>query len=261
MSGGKQASTQPYGWEMAFAICPPEDSPLLGGTRAEPGKEPPEVADEQAQVTRRYDRMAWLYDVYDAPMEWMGTSKRRHRLVSAASGRVLEVGIGTGKNLAHYSPEVDLTGLDVSTEMLSRARRRADRIERAVALERGDVTSLAYRDDSFDTTVATSVFCSVADPVAGLAELGRVTKPDGRILLLEHVRPRNPILGWLADLATAFTRRVFGFRANRRTEDNLAAAGLDIVDVRREGIWREVIARPPAPDADHKAAVRDEAAR
>jgi ubiquinone/menaquinone biosynthesis C-methylase UbiE len=236
---------------MAFAVCPPEDSPLLGGTPAEPGKDQePSEAVEQAQVTRRYDRMARFYDIYDAPMEWMGTRKRRRRVVSAASGRALEVGIGTGKNLPHYPAGVDLTGLDVSAAMLSKARRRADRLESAVTLEHGDVTSLPYRDDSFDTTVATSVFCSVADPVAGLAELGRVTKPDGRILLLEHVRPRNRILGWMADLATAFTRRVFGFRANRRTEDNLVAAGLDVVDIRREGIWREVIARPPAPDTE-----------
>jgi len=236
MSGGKQASSQPYGWAMAFAMWMSKEEQA----RTE--------AVEQAQVTRRYDRMAWLYDIYDAPMEWMGSRKRRHRVVSAATGRVLEVGIGTGKNLPHYPTGVDLTGLDVSTAMLSRARKRADRLERAVALELGDVTSLPYQDDSFATTVATSVFCSVADPVAGLAELGRVTKPDGRILLLEHVRPRNRILGWMADAATAFTRRVFGFRANRRTEANLAAAGLDILDIRREGIWREVIARPSAPD-------------
>ncbi len=248
MSPGKHSGAS--GWEMAFAVCPSEDSPLLGGTSAEPDTEEPPAADEQARVTRRYDRMAWLYDIYDAPMEWMGTRKRRHRVVSAASGRALEVGIGTGKNLPHYPAEVDLIGLDVSTAMLGRARRRADRLERAVALERGDVTSLAYREDSFETTVATSVFCSVADPVAGLAELGRVTKPDGRILLLEHVRPHNRILGWMADAATVFTRRVFGFRANRRTEENLAAAGLEILDIRREGIWREVIARPPAPDTN-----------
>jgi ubiquinone/menaquinone biosynthesis C-methylase UbiE len=89
------------------------------------------------------------------------------------------------------------------------------------------------------------VFCSVADPIAGLAELGRVTKPDGQILLLEHVRPRTRFLGWLADVATAVTRRLFGFRANRRTEDNVAAVGLDIVEVRKEGVWREIVARPP----------------
>jgi ubiquinone/menaquinone biosynthesis C-methylase UbiE len=197
-------------------------------------------------VTRRYDRMAWLYDIYDAPMEWMGTRARRRRVVAGASGRVLEAGVGTGKNLAHYPSGVDVTGIDVSEAMLSRARAKAVGLEIPVTLEQADVTELPFPDDSFDTAVATCVFCSVAEPVAGLSELGRVTKPGGRVLLLEHVRPRGRLLGWLADLATVVTRRVFGFRANRRTEANVAAAALEIIDIRRSGIWREIVATPAA---------------
>ncbi len=64
------------------------------------------------------------------------------------------------------------------------------------------------------------------------------------MLLLEHVRPRNRLLGWLADQATPIVRRLIGPEINRRTEDNIAAAGLDIVDIRRWGVWREVIAVP-----------------
>jgi ubiquinone/menaquinone biosynthesis C-methylase UbiE len=150
--------------------------------------------------------MAWLYDIYDAPMEWMGTRRRRARLLAWASGRVLEVGVGTGRNLEHYPNTVTLSAIDVSPLMLARARRRAGSLDRAVAFEVADVAALPYRDDTFDTTVATCVFCSVADPVEGLRELGRVTKAEGRILLLEHVRPRNRLLGWLADLATTVTR-------------------------------------------------------
>ena len=244
---------------MVFAWCPPEDSPLLGvtpdGTKITDSEDKPRS--DQEEVTRRYDRMAWLYDFYDAPMEWMGTRRRRRRLLSRATGRVLEAGVGTGKNLGHYPSGAELTGIDVSEPMLDRARRRAARLGIAVTLQQADVTALPFPDDHFDTTVATCGFCSVADPVAGLAELGRVTKPTGRILLLEHVRPRNPLLGRLADLAPFFTRRVFGFRANRRTEDNIAQAGLQLVEVRREGVWREIVARAATavvPDVEREVA-------
>ena len=230
------------GWEAALSFCPPEDSPLIGEAKAG------DAGESQREVTRRYDRMAWLYDFYDAPMEYAGIRRRRKRLVAKARGRVLEVGVGTGKNLPYYPDGVQLTAIDVSAAMMRRARRRAEKLGIRPGFEIADVAALPFPDDTFDTTLATAVFCSVADPVAGLRELGRVTKPDGQILLLEHVRPRNPLLGWLADLTTVFTRRIFGFRANRRTEDNLVIAGLEIVALRREGIWREIVARPGGRD-------------
>jgi ubiquinone/menaquinone biosynthesis C-methylase UbiE len=204
-------------------------------------------ASEQAEVTRRYNRMARFYDIYDAPMEWMGTKKRRRELIDDASGDVLEVGVGTGKNLPYYGDDVNVTGIDVSSSMLAETRRRLTALTVQATILEADVQSLPFDDDRFDTAISTCVFCSVADPVQGLRELGRVVRPDGRILLLEHVRPSNPILGRLADYGTAFTRRIFGFRANRRTEDNVAAAGLEILDVERHGIWRRIVARPAPP--------------
>ena len=236
----------PYGWEMVFAWCPPEDSPLLGAPLA---REKPEVMTkvntEQKDVTRRYDRMAPLYDTYDVPMDWMGTRRRRRRLIAQLEGRVLEAGVGTGKNIPYYPAEVEVTGIDVSAKMLAKAEGRAEALGREMRLEPADVTDLPYPDDSFDTTVATSVFCSVADPVSGLRELSRVTKPNGRILLLEHVRPRNRVGGWLADVATILTRRIFGFNVNRRTEENARVAGLVLTEVERDGIWRTIVAEPP----------------
>ncbi len=205
-----------------------------------------DLHDEQRNVTRRYDRMARFYDLYDAPMDWMGTRRRRRRLIARAKGLVLEAGVGTGKNLPHYTEDVEVVGIDVSARMLARAEERVRVSGREVRLELADVTDLPYPADSFDTAVATSVFCSVADPQAGLRELGRVTKGDGQILLLEHVRPRNRVGGWIADIVTILTKRIFGFDVNRRTEQNVSAAGLVVTAVERSGVWRTITAAPGA---------------
>ncbi|GMR02447.1 MAG: hypothetical protein BMS9Abin20_0783 [Acidimicrobiia bacterium] len=212
------------------------------------------TASEQAEVTRRYNRLARIYDVYDAPMEMMGTKKRRQQLIETANGAVLEVGVGTGKNLPHYRGDIEVTGIDVSSRMLAKARDRARSLPVHAELIEADVQELPFDDDTFDTAVSTCVFCSVADPVQGLRELGRVVQPDGRILLLEHVRPGNRFLGRLADFATVLTRRIFGFRANRRTEENVLAAGLEIIEIERHGIWRTIVARPGSSDTDDSAA-------
>lgn len=205
------------------------------------------------QVARTYDRVAPAYDLYATPMEWLGGARRRRRLLQRACGQVLEVGVGTGLNLEHYPDGVDITGIDVSPRMLARARRRAASSGLDVTLELADVERLPFDDDLFDTVTATCVFCSVAEPVGGLRELSRVVRPDGTILLLEHVRPGNPVLGWLADVISPVTRRLFGPALNRRTEQNVEAAGLDVVDIRREGIWREIAARPQVETADRTA--------
>lgn len=192
-------------------------------------------------VARVYDRVARFYDFYDAPMDRLGGAKRRRRVLSDASGRVLEVGIGTGRNLGHYGGAVRLTGVDISHGMLARAQRRT---KTGASLARADVEQLPFPAATFDTVTATCVFCSVADPVGGLREVARVVRNDGTVLLLEHVRPRNRILGWLSDVLSPLTRRLFGPSINRRTEANIVAAGLEMLDVRREGIWREIKARP-----------------
>ena len=198
-------------------------------------------------VARRYDRIARFYDAFEAPMDLLGGRRRRVRTVAGATGRTLEVGVGTGRNLDHYPPAVDLSGIDISPAMLARARQRAQRTSRHVQLDLADVEPPPFDDATFDTVVATCVFCSVPDPVAGLREVARVARPDGQVRLLEHVRPTNKLLGWIADLLSPLVQRLIGPAINRPTEDNARAAGLDLVEIRRAGVWREIIARPADP--------------
>lgn len=198
-----------------------------------------------SDVARVYDRVAGIYDLYTAPMEALGGTKARRRLFGRSRGRVLELGIGTGLNLRLYPTDIELTGVDISPRMLGRARRRAAQLGRQIELEVADIERLPYADASFDTVTAACVFCSVRDPVQGLREAHRVARPDGLILLYEHVRPTNPLLGRIADLTSPLTRRAFGPEINRRTEENVVAAGLRITEVRRAGIWWEIVAQPP----------------
>jgi ubiquinone/menaquinone biosynthesis C-methylase UbiE len=196
-----------------------------------------------ASVRAVYDRTARMYDLMQAPMDWFGGDARRRRVISAARGRVLEVGVGTGANVDLYPEAVsELVGVDISAGMLGRAASRAAKARMPVRLQQADVEVLPFADQTFDTVTATCVFCSVADPVAGLRELGRVVKSDGRILLLEHVRPERPLLGFIFD-ALAPLVRLMGPEINRRTEENVKSAGLAIIQVRKQGIWREIEAR------------------
>lgn len=191
-----------------------------------------------------YDRVAAIYDLYTAPMEALGGRRARRRLFGRARGRVLELGVGTGLNLPSYPRVVDLTGIDISPRMLARARRRAYSLGMDARLEVADIEQLPFSDASFDTVTAACVFCSVDDPVRGLREAARVVRPGGQVLLYEHVRPDNPVLGRIADLISPLARTLFGPELNRPTERNIEAAGLHVTEVRRRGIWREVVASP-----------------
>lgn len=193
-------------------------------------------------VARVYDRIAFLYDLYDAPMNALGGRKRRRQLIARAHGKVLEVGIGTGANLDLYPAGIDLVGIDVSPRMLAKARRRASRLGANVALREADIERLPFPDATFDTVVATCVFCSVADPARGLDEVRRILKAGGSALLLEHVRPENPVMGRLADLISPLVKRLVGPELNRNTEETVARSGLRVLEVRRETIWREIVA-------------------
>jgi phosphatidylethanolamine/phosphatidyl-N-methylethanolamine N-methyltransferase len=173
----------------------------------------------------RFDRLAPFYDLAIMPTE-LAIRQRRRELLRQVRGRVLEIGIGTGATLALYPAGLELIGVDLSQRMLERAARRAKRLGWSIPLARMSANRLALRDGIFDTVVLTLVLCSVDDLPTALSECRRVLAPEGRLLLLEHVRPPGR-LGTLFDRLDSFWYRR-SCHLNRRTEQEVERAGFRI---------------------------------
>jgi ubiquinone/menaquinone biosynthesis C-methylase UbiE len=187
------------------------------------------------KVKERFDRIAWIYDFMESPMEILSVSAWRSELLSNVRGKVLEVGVGTGKNLPYYPEGIELTGMDISLKMLERAKQRADTLKIKAELLLMDIEKMTFPDRYFDTIVSTFVFCSVPDPIQGLREVKRVLKDDGVALFLEHVRSENWFLGKMMDIFNPMVRSLIGPNINRRTVENIRKAGLNIISVENMG--------------------------
>lgn len=198
-------------------------------------------------VTRaRYQRISGLYDTMEVFAE-RRYSEWRSRLWSLVQGpKVLEVGVGTGKNMLYYPDGVQITAVDLTPGMLEYAQKRAAELNIDVELRLGDVQNLDFPDDTFDDVVSTFVFCSVPNPTLGLKELLRVTKPNGRLLMLEHVRAENKIAGMIMDVMNPVMVRLSGANINRRTVENVQQSGWQleqVEDIGLKGIFKMIVAR------------------
>jgi SAM-dependent methyltransferase len=186
---------------------------------------------------------AFAYDPFLALAERRGMAALRHRLLAAARGRVLEIGAGTGLNLAHYGAAVDeLVLTEPEAGMVRRLRRRVedadpgDAAPGATRVVPAPAESLPYPDGSFDVAVSTLVLCTVPDPVAAVGELRRVVRPGGQVLLVEHVLSddRPGLARWQRRLRQPWRSFAAGCRADQDTAGLLEAAGLATAGLRRE---------------------------
>ena len=162
----------------------------------------------------------------------------RKEIIGQARGLVLEIGAGNGLNFAFYDPDQveRVEAVEPDPAMLRYARERVKTARVPITLTQAPVEALPFADETFDSAVATLVFCSVTDPVRGLSEIRRVLKPGGTLLLVEHVRAKGAIAARLQDVVTPMTRLLAGnCHWNRDTERSVATTGFQIQDRRDLG--------------------------
>jgi ubiquinone/menaquinone biosynthesis C-methylase UbiE len=182
----------------------------------------------------QYERIAALYDVLDYPFERGRYRHIRPQLFQGLSGRILDAGVGTGRNIPFYPPDASVVGIDLSPAMLARAGRRAERVGRAVDLRVMNVTNLDLPERSFDAAVASFLFCVLPDEqqVPALREIVWVLKPGGTLRLLEYVRPKGALRAFMARLWEPWMRWAYGAGFDRRTEEHAREVGLEVLEAR-----------------------------
>ncbi len=198
-------------------------------------------------IEKAYRRYAQGYDLYFGAVLQPGRRAVVRRMAPRHGERILEVGVGTGLSLPLYPRTTQVTGIDVSTDMLTRARQRRARhdLTHVVALRRMDGERMEFPDDSFDKVVAMYVVSVAPDPVRLVNEMRRVCAPDGMLYIVNHFRHANPVVSGCERLIAPFSRAM-GFRPDFPLEDFLRETRLDVVEripVNAFGYWTLLCAR------------------
>jgi ubiquinone/menaquinone biosynthesis C-methylase UbiE len=182
------------------------------------------------------DGHPWLARTLDVVMRPMYPARRL--VVPEATGRVLEVGVGTGLNFGLYRDVTSLEGIDPDPFMLERARARVAELPFPTTLHQAGAERMPFEDDSFDTAVITFTLCTIPDPVASLAEVRRVLRRGGRLLFVEHTRSIQPLVAGVQGALTPLWKKIGGgCHLNRRAVELVRTAGFDVRTT--EPVWGE----------------------
>ncbi len=189
-------------------------------------------------VARVYENIAWAYDLIFGPALHPGRVNAIRRMGIKPGDRVLEVGVGTGINAALYPTDCSVTGIDLSSSMLEKARERVARKGvRNIRLLQMDAASLKFADDTFDIVYAPYVISVVPDPVAVAREMRRVCRPGGRIVILNHFRSKNRLGAWIERVISPLTVHI-GFKSDLDLPAFLAQTDLKPVSIEKVNVPR-----------------------
>lgn len=203
---------------------------------------------ETDRIRRIYDDRAATYDRSIGVTERILLGPLRREFGARLRGETLEIGVGSGLNLPYYASAVTrAVGIDLSSEMLALAEQRAAGMPFPVTLLQGDAEALPFPDDSFDTVAISLALCTVPDPVMALREMARVCRPDGRVVMLEHVLSPVPPVAVAERLLSQLQERAMGCHLDRETIGLARSLGFAILEERQRlfGVFRLVVARPP----------------
>lgn len=193
----------------------------------------PPTSKETLRQQRAWRRQAASYDrkveraertMLDGSREWVG---------ARASGRVLEVAVGTGRSLPYYPAGIEVVGIDLSPEMLAIARARAAEAGVSADLRQGDAEALPFDDTSFDTVVCALALCSIPRPQVALGEMARVVVPGGSVVLVDHTRSDRALVYAGQWLIERFTIPTQGEHLTRRHRGEVEAVGLEVIEHER----------------------------
>jgi phosphatidylethanolamine/phosphatidyl-N-methylethanolamine N-methyltransferase len=206
-------------------------------------------------IRAAYRRYARIYDAVFGPILHPGRKQIIDALNCRPGDTILEVGVGTGLSLPLYPNDVKVTGIDISTEMLEKARARVDEggLSQVQSVLEMDAEDLCFPDNSFDKVVAMYVVSVVSDPSRVVEEMRRVCKLGGDIFIVNHFRASNPVIRVLEGLLSPLAKLV-GFHPDLALEDLLEKTRLDVVDIKSAnlfGYWKVLRCRSSARGPRH----------
>ncbi len=183
---------------------------------------------------RLYERIAPVYDLLDFFGETFNQRRVRPLLLDGLSGRILDAGVGTGRNIPFYPGGSDIVGMDLSNAMLRRAHRRRQRLDAPLHLVAANICQAPFADGYFDAAIATFLFCVLDDDdqLPALRELARVCRRGGEMRILDYVLPEDPRRRRAARRMAPVIKFLFGASVERNTEQYAAAAGLTVTERR-----------------------------
>lgn len=209
-------------------------------------------------IQKVYRRYAQGYDLYFGAMFQPGRCAVIRRMMCRSGDRILEVGVGTGLSLSLYPSNVHVTGIDLSREMLARARARKlrDRLNHVASLQLMDAEDMQFAADSFDKVVAMYVVSVTPHPARLVDEMRRVCKPDGQLFIVNHFQHANPVVRGMERILAPLSR-LMGFRPDFSLDKFIEETKLDVVEripVNALGYWtllqgrnNKVSAKPLSP--------------